>query len=80
MASVLLHALILLSLVRFGVDWIAGAGDAVRRRVATIAATAIATDTNRPYRASGTNVSCAPMRRLAARQWRPPTAFSSKGS
>jgi hypothetical protein len=27
-ASVLLHALILLSLVRFGVDWIAGAGDA----------------------------------------------------
>ena len=28
MASVLLHALILLSLVRFGVDWIAGGGDA----------------------------------------------------
>lgn len=31
-ASVLLHALILLSLVRFGVDWIAGAGDAAGLR------------------------------------------------
>lgn len=28
MASVLLHACIVLSLVRFGIDWIAGAGDA----------------------------------------------------
>lgn len=32
MASVVLHALILLSLVRFGVDWIDGAGDAAGPR------------------------------------------------